>query len=609
MKLTRSFQLELIARKDGEQNTFAAVLATETPVKRSGWDGSYLEVLSHARGAVDLSRSPLPLIESHDSRTLPIGIVDNIGIVDGKLRGDVTFGASQRAREVAADVAGGIIRNLSVGYTIDKTVEKVDGATRTITATRWTPYEVSAVAIGADAGAGFGRSTNMEPDPTTTDTQKPASEIETRAAQLERERVLGIQRIGHKLSLPEAEIEASIKGGVSLDAFRAAAIDAIANAPADRGGPIMFDRQDPRIGRGSRIDAGDDSSADFRAASVDALLVRAGVPLAKPHPAARDVSGSVLDIARTCVSRSGRSVPVGKEDLLKRALSTSDFPLILANSMHAAVRNGYEVEPASHRAWVRPQPVQDFRVQNRPILGSAPALQAVVEGGEYTNGSMSDDSASYSVSKFGRIVTLTWEVLVNDNLGAFLRIQPAMGQAARRLEADTVYTLLASNPTMQDTVALFHATHGNLGTSGAFDATILGAARALLRKQTAVGGGYLSLVPRYLIVPVEKEMAAEALLAAATRSVTTVDATTPQWIANLELVVEPRLAATAIYLAADSAQIDTCELGLLEENFGGPMITEDRSAEFRRDEFSWKVRHVIGAKFLDWRGIVKQPVT
>ena len=30
--------------------------------------------------------------------------------------------------------------------------------------------------------------------------------------------------------------------------------------------------------------------------------------------------------------------------------------------------------------------------------------------------------------------------------------------------------------------------------------------------------------------------------------------------------------------------------------------------EFRRDVLSWKVRHILGAKFLDWRGIVCMPL-
>jgi hypothetical protein len=58
--------------------------------------------------------------------------------------------------------------------------------------------------------------------------------------------------------------------------------------------------------------------------------------------------------------------------------------------------------------------------------------------GEYTEGPMGEDSTAYKVEKFGRIVSLTWEVLVNDDLAAFLRIQPALGQAARRREADNV---------------------------------------------------------------------------------------------------------------------------------------------------------------------------
>jgi len=188
--------------------------------------------------------------------------------------------------------------------------------------------------------------------------------------------------------------------------------------------------------------------------------------------------------------------------------------------------------------------------------------------------------------------------------------QPAPGQAARRKEADMTYALFALNtaagPTMQDGTALFHANHANLTSSAAFDATQLGAGRALLRKQTALGGGYLSLVPRYLIIPAERETAAEVILANATRRMTT-EKTTPEWIANLELVVEPRLANTGVYLCAGCEQIDCFEMGLLEENMQGPRITEEE--EFRKDVKRWKIRHVFGAKALDWRGMVKMPVT
>ena len=69
----------------------------------------------------------------------------------------------------------------------------------------------------------------------------------------------------------------------------------------------------------------------------------------------------------------------------------------------------------------------------------------MLEHGEYTEGPMDEDSTSYRIAKFGRIVSLTWETLVNDDLSAFLRVQPALGRAARRVEADTVYALFALN--------------------------------------------------------------------------------------------------------------------------------------------------------------------
>ena len=355
-------------------------------------------------------------------------------------------------------------------------------------------------------------------------------------------------------------------------------------------------------------------SGSFAMAAADGLLLRAGIPITGKHPAAGDMqSMSLHDLARTCLAQSGRREGyLSGQRLIKAAMSTSDFPSILENSLNKAIRNGYETEPASHRQWVRVQPVPDFRDQARPILGSAPQLETVLELGEYTHGSLEDDKASYKITKFGRIVSLSWEALVNDDLGAFLRVQPALGQAARRKEADEVYDLFSANSgsgqTMQDTKTLFHADHNNIGTAGPLNSATLGAGRALLRKQTALGGGLLSLVPRFLIVAAEEETYAEILLASATRHITsTTEAVQPEWISKLELVVEPRLDNTAYYLAAATDQIDTCELGILDADGLGPMVEDE--IEFEVDAKRWKVRHVFAARFLDWRGMVKVPAS
>jgi hypothetical protein len=68
--------------------------------------------------------------------------------------------------------------------------------------------------------------------------------------------------------------------------------------------------------------------------------------------------------------------------------------------------------------------------------------------------------------------------------------------------------------------------------------------------------------------------------------------------------LEAELQQRRHHLAADSSQIDTIELGLLEENFsGGPTIVQEET--FVSDIHSWKIRHTAGAKCLDYRGLVK----
>lgn len=356
---------------------------------------------------------------------------------------------------------------------------------------------------------------------------------------------------------------------------------------------------------------------DFAQAASDALAIRAGVKVEKAHPGARDVQGmSLTEIMQACVRRSGRG---GFGDrtgggLVRAALTTSDFPEILENTLGKALRAGFEAEPATYEAWTRKVLVPDFKPQSRPILGSAPDLLPVLEAGEYTFGSLDEDKAvPYSVGKYGRLVRLTWEAMVNDDLGAFMRMTQALGQAAARAEGDAIYATLAENsgagPTMQDTVALFHGDHGNLATSStSLDATALSKGRVLLRRQTAVGGGVLNLVPRFLLVAPEHEQAAETLLAAASRSMSqgSDNELVAAWLAKLELVVEARLTGSAAYLITSPESVDTYERAWLEAD-NGPVVAEEDG--FTDDSKTYKVRHVFGGRWLDWRGAVKLPLS
>lgn len=147
----RTFQIEVGSIRSAEERTVEATLSTEHPVKR--WDGE--EVLSHNPQAVDLSRAPLPLIQSHNARQLPVGVVEGLKIIGGKLKGILRLSATQDG--IWTDIKDGILRNLSVGYFVKDRKRTAKG----YLVTKWQPYECSLVAAGADPAAGIGRSIHI----------------------------------------------------------------------------------------------------------------------------------------------------------------------------------------------------------------------------------------------------------------------------------------------------------------------------------------------------------------------------------------------------------------------------------------------------------------
>ena len=122
-----------------------AVLASEYPVDRYGEK----EVLIISPEAVNLERFPLPLLVSHDTQQLPIGVATNPRFEDRKLVADLLLADNDEADEIYERIRDGILNNLSIGYKIDRQQETASGKR----VTRFTPHEVSLVSVPADPQA------------------------------------------------------------------------------------------------------------------------------------------------------------------------------------------------------------------------------------------------------------------------------------------------------------------------------------------------------------------------------------------------------------------------------------------------------------------------
>ena len=286
------------------------------------------------------------------------------------------------------------------------------------------------------------------------------------------------------------------------------------------------------------------------------------------------------------------------------AMSTSDFPIILANVANKTLRQAYASSPRTFASWARRATITDFKPVSRTQIAGAPDLEKVLESGEFKYGSIGEGKETYALATYGRIVAITRQVLINDELDAFTRIPSAFGAAAADLESDIVYAILTQNPTMADNKALFHASHGNLGTAAGVTEIALGEAYRKFGSQKGLEGRLISILPSYIITP----PGARAIEARKQMTQTTPSATADvnTFAGRLQVIEEPRLIPSTgndpWFLAADPSRVDTIEYAYLDGQEG--VYTETRSG-FEVDGIEIKARHDFAAKAIDWRGLFK----
>ncbi len=160
--LTRAADL-LPASIDAAERTIDVVWSTGARVRRTPFFGDpFDEELAMDPRAVRLDRlnAGAPLLKVHDASALDsvIGSVvpGSARIENGRGIARVRFSDRTEVEPLWKDVEAGHIRAVSIGYQVHRfEVTKQAGAPELWRAVDWTPFEISAVPIGADPAAGF----------------------------------------------------------------------------------------------------------------------------------------------------------------------------------------------------------------------------------------------------------------------------------------------------------------------------------------------------------------------------------------------------------------------------------------------------------------------
>mgnify|MGYP003377475597 CR=1 FL=1 len=144
-----------------------------------------------------------------------------------------------------------------------------------------------------------------------------------------------------------------------------------------------------------------------------------------------------VDMAKELLTLRGEStMALSPASLVTRALhTTSDFPIILGNTVGRVLRDAYQAAPSGIRRLGRQTSARDFRSVNKIMLGEAPLLEKLNEHGEIKAGTMAEAREAYKIETWAKKIGITRQVLVNDDLGAFSDLARRMGQAAAETEA------------------------------------------------------------------------------------------------------------------------------------------------------------------------------
>ena len=532
-------------RADGD--LIPCTIATATPVMRGG----LAEVLDCSAAGVDLGRAPLPLIVAHDQSRLAVGLVENLKPSGDRVTGQVRFGTSPEAEQIKADVQAGVIRSLSVGYKLlDDGQLSADGKAMSY---RWMPFEVSVVSVPADPQAGFFRSLNT-PNTMTTPTITPEQRAEV-ADLIKRHNVT---HLADRLQ------------GATLDQARAAILEELVQRDLAAGGhrnvthPDHFTRS---------MNTTTNTQPGERDAILNTLIQRMGGKADGPT-----LRGSVIDLAERTLILGGARLSGGESDqqILQRAFGmsgTSDFKALLGNAVGRVLHESYDAYQPALKAVARQVNLPDFRARSIVRLGDAPRLEKVNEHGEYKYGSMADTVNTWALSTYGRIIGLTRQAIINDDLDGFADLIRKFGVSAAQREAAELVAVLTASPKV-DGADLFSVEAGTLktGTASALSLTSLAEATHLLRMQRDQGGDLLAQSPGVLVVPSALEWTARQLLSS---GYTPTSAAGVQPLA-LELVIEPRLDAvspTAWYLVASNQR--ALEYGYLDQAQGIQIAQQD----------------------------------
>lgn len=119
----------------------------------------------------------------------------------------------------------------------------------------------------------------------------------------------------------------------------------------------------------------------------------------------------------------------------REAMSTSDFPILFGDALNRALARRYAAAQPVWQRFAARQVVADFRPSKIiDFMGAGGVLDRVPEYGEYPARAFEESEFTTTLAKYGDRLQWSWEMQVNDDLGAFDTAPQALTRGATSTE-------------------------------------------------------------------------------------------------------------------------------------------------------------------------------
>jgi hypothetical protein len=343
-------------------------------------------------------------------------------------------------------------------------------------------------------------------------------------------------------------------------------------------------------------------SRDLSGAGLHTLLfevIRTAGGYARPGRVDNETIRAAFNADRRLVEAAGGA-----------GFSTISLTGILSNVANKTMLAAYQAVPSVASMIAAETDVNDFKEVTRYRLTGVGVFEKVGPDGELKSAELREDAFSNRVETYGRMITLTRQMMINDDLGAFLQIPRIIGRMSALKREEALFELLLSNPGL-----FFSVGNKNFlsGASTALSIDSLTQAEQSFLDQTDSEGKPILLAAKTLLVPTSLKVRAQQLMTETRINEFTSNAKPANnpHAGKFTPVATPYLNAQGIaggsalawYLFADPADVAAVEIAYLRGR-RVPTI-ESGDTNFNTLGMQWRGYFDFGVAMQDHRAAVK----